>query len=187
MKAKFILALALGTFNLIGFIASIKRDEAPTPPIHSLSPAATEALSTRFHSFETLTYDPEEVYSRVKDLPVGAHTTIVLDAATSDRPWILRLRRNRVAEDHSRGILLDSTSAALPQPLEILTFEGTVHGGGIATITLSPTRIAGTVVKDGKIWIIEPIQKYDPCIRGKAIAYRERDKIAGPQTLTANI
>jgi hypothetical protein len=180
MKSKIILAIGLSTV-LFSFFTACQREIVADPQAETgLSPKAEQLLAEQLSHYETVSYSHDAIYQKLDDLAEGATADIALVRTATAEPWVMHLTRNGVVQDDFRGTLFDGKNSSMTPLLGIRTFEGTVEGGGIVALTVSPTMIAGTIEKDGELWTLEPIQKFNGTSTGMAIAYREQDMLAKP-------
>lgn len=180
MKSKIFLAIGLSIL-FISFFTACQREVVTDPQAETaLTAKAAQLLSEQFSSYETVNYNHDVLYGKLKDLAEGAAADVVLQPSSTTEPWVLHLKRNGVVQDDFRGTLFDGKNASLTAPLGIRTFEGTVEGGGIVALTVSPTMVAGILEKGDELWVIEPIQKFSGTTKGVAIAYREQDMRTKP-------
>jgi hypothetical protein len=178
MKTRIIFALGLAVYCL-QFLSSCQREVMPDPTqATELTVDVEQRLAEQFHHYEAVAYDHDAIYAVLKDIPVGGVAEIAFPLQRGAAPLSLHLERNGVAADDLVGTLFDGKKTTSTGPLGARTFQGSVAGGGIASITVSPTMIAGLIEVGGETWNLEPIQKYDPLRTNQAIAYREQDMVA---------
>lgn len=180
MRFQIFLAIGLGTI-LCTFFAACERDvETVAPGDAELTAKTAQSLAEQFSHYETVRYDHDALYRKLKDLPEGATSDVVFSPGEGAVPWAMTLHRNGVVEDDFQGTLFDGKALSSTEPLGIRTFEGSLEGGGTVALTISPDMVAATVDAGGVTWILEPIQKFGEDVRGLAIAYREADMAAKP-------
>lgn len=159
-----------------------KREEIDEKAADVVPAISMEArLSSQFSHVEWMADPQATLYAQLSALPSQSTKEVDFPHPQGSEPFRLSLRRNDVAPDGLTGTLCAGKTLSETADLGIRTFDGTVQGGGTATVTVSPEFLSASLEVGSETWVIESSRLHGDNAMGKAIAYREQDMQPMPE------
>ncbi len=139
-----------------------------------LNQQTKERLGQVLSDYSLVNLNKGNLFPQLEKIPVGGTTHLAVPREDGV-PWEMELERNNVVEDGFYGAAYNGSSIQNLSPMKILTFHGTVEGGGSVSLTISPEFLTASMEYGGEQWTIEPIQVFDKEEKDYAVAFRNVD------------